>query len=115
MTAIKWEDQWPEVFTFFLLVLGFLISVFVRSAAFSYITIFFAGAVAARGFYMRRYKEPILPFILLIIGFLIGYLAGSIWANRFLALLLFLIGFGLSYYLHLKKIITIFKSKSFIK
>ena len=58
---------------------------------------------------------PIYQLTLPIVGFLFGYLLGSFWASRFVTLLFFAVGFGISYYLHLKQILVIFKSEDFIK
>ena len=115
MITIHWTEQWAEVVTLLFLVLGFFASALLHNPTFSYIIVFLSGVLAARIFYIKRFKEPILPFVLIIVGFLIGYLIGSFWVSRFFVLLAFIIGFGVSYYLHLKKILVIFKNKSFIK
>ena len=109
------EESWAEALLLFFLVVGLLISLGMRLAIFSYISVSLSGALAARIYYQRRYREPILPFILIIIGFLLGYLVGGFGANRFLLILYFVLGFALSYYLHLRKIFVIFKSDGFIK
>ncbi|GEM_PF-793159 len=113
--GIKWIKQWPEVFSFGLLVLGFIISLLLRQESFSYLTILFSGFLAARGYYLKKQKEPIFPFILLIIGFLVGYIIGAVWVSRIMVFFFFILGFCVSYYLHKKKIVTIFKSEIFIK
>jgi hypothetical protein len=115
MEDYKFEENWVEHFFLLFLILGFIISVLLKNDLLSYISILFAGGLFGRIYYIKRYKEPILPFILLILGFLIGYLIGSFWTNRFLILLFFSTGFFVSYYLHLKKILVIFKSKRFVK
>ncbi len=112
---IKWDEDWAEVVTLFFAVLGFILSVVLQSAVFSYISIILAGFLAGRSFYIRRFKEPILPFVLMILGFLVGYLAGSFWVSRLWLLIIFALSFWVSYYLHLKKIFVIFKSERFIK
>lgn len=112
---LKLETQWPELLSLLLLTLGFLISISLRVPFLTYITIFLAGILSARGFYFKRYSQPILPFLILIGGFFIGYLLGSFWANRILVLFFFTLGFALSYYLHKEKSLVIFKSKSFFK
>ncbi len=113
--ALKWHENWVEAASLALLAVGFILSVFMLNAVLSFISVFLAGAVAARIYYIKRYKEPILPFILMIIGFLLGYWVGSFWTNRLATLFFFAAGFGLSYYLHLKKCITIFKNQNFFK
>ena len=65
---IKWDEQWAEAFGVFFLFLGLVVSVLLRSAYFSYLTIFFAGFLGGRLYYLKYAKEPILPFILIIVG-----------------------------------------------
>ncbi|MBI4151545.1 hypothetical protein HY496_01130 [Candidatus Woesearchaeota archaeon] len=110
-----WSEYWAEAFSLFFLVLGLLLAIGLRNPLFSYFTVFLSGGLAGRIFYQKRFKEPILPFILIILGFLVGYLIGSFWTNRLWSLMLFSSGFLLSYYLHLKNIFVIFKSQGFVK
>ncbi|MBI2669118.1 hypothetical protein HYX14_04720 [Candidatus Woesearchaeota archaeon] len=112
---LKLHENWVESASLALLAIGFIFSVFMGNSILSFISVFLAGAVAARIYYIKRYKEPILPFILMIIGFLLGYWVGNFWASRLASLFFFAAGFGLSYYLHLKKYITIFKNQNFFK
>lgn len=115
MFKIKIEEQWVETLTLLFLVLGFMIAVLLQNPSASYLLIFLAGALAGRVYYIKRFKEPILPTILIMLGFLFGYLAASIWASRVITLFFFVLGAGVSYYLHVKEILVIFKSKGFIK
>ncbi|MBS3126704.1 hypothetical protein J4228_00905 [Candidatus Woesearchaeota archaeon] len=112
---VKWQEQWVEAFSLLFITMGFIISVMLQSSFLSYFSVFLGGFVAARVYYFKKSKEPILPFVLIILGFLVGYLAGSFWTNRVFTLLFFILGFGMSYYLHLKRIVVIFKSKDFVK
>lgn len=109
------DEQWVEAFSLFFVVVGFIIAIGLSNPLFSYITVFLCGALAARFFYQKRYKEPILPFVLIIVGFLLGYLTGGFWVSRWWNLIFFVVGFALSYYLHLKEILVIFKSRGFVK
>ena len=112
---LKVEEQWVEVFTICFLVLGFMISILLQNRMLSYISILIAGLLAGRIYYTKRFTEPILPFILMILGFLVGYLIGTIWVSKVWMMVLFLGALILSYYLHLKKIIVIFKSEGFLR
>ncbi len=112
---VKWDEEWVEALTVLFLVLGFIVSVLLQSALFSYISVVLSGFLAGRIYFIKRYKEPILPFVLMILGFLLGYLIGSFWASRVWIIIFFAAAFWLSYYLHEKRIITIFKSESFVK
>ena len=112
---VKLEEQWAEISTLILIAVGFIVAVLLQNPALSYITIFLAGFLAGRIYYIKHKRVPILPFVLMIVGFLFGYVIASFWVNRFLVLILFAIAAGVSYYLHLKQILVIFKSERFIK
>jgi hypothetical protein len=109
------EKHWVETFALISLLVGFLIAVVVRETSLLYAFIFLAGFLAGRVFYFTHKRTFILPLILLVLGFLVGYFVGSIWTNRFVSLSIFIIGFLLSYYLHLNQILVSFKNKNFIK
>ncbi len=115
MLEWKWEERWVEIFLLFFLVIGFIIAVLMFNPGLSYLLIFFTGFMAARIYYVKHPQEPIFPVVLLILGFVLGYLIGGFWISRVFALILFGLGFGISYYLHLKKILVTFKSEAFIK
>lgn len=112
---VKWEKQWAEVLTLLFLVLGFILSVLLQSALVSYISILVSGFLAGRIYFIKRYKVPLLPVILIILGFLVGYLIGSIWVNRVLVLLFFGGAFWGSHYLHTHKILPVFKGEQFVR
>lgn len=113
--ALKLHENWAEVLAVFFIALGLVLSLLVRQPALSYFSVILAGVVAGRVFYFKRFKEPIFPFILIILGFIVGYLIGSFWTNRFLTLFLFLLSFIISYFLHLKQILGSFINEYFIK
>jgi len=112
---VEWKDQWVEVLSLFFVALGFVIALLLQSSYYSYLSVLLGGFISARLFYLKKSKEPILPFILIILGFLVGYLVGSFWVNRTLIFLSFGIGYGVSTYLHKNKILGIFKSELFLK
>src|SRR3989338_1649727 len=115
MAEIRLKIHWPELFALFFTLLGFVISVVITQPGLSYFAVFVSGLLAGRLYYIQRYKQPILPSVLIILGFLVGYVAGSFWVSRFWTIVFFLSGFALSYYMHVKGIIVSFKSKGFIK
>ena len=115
MSDIKLKLHWPELLALIFTLLGFLLSVLISRPGLSYFSVFVSGLLAARLYYLQRYKQPILPSVLIILGFLVGYVAGSFWASRFWTIFFFFCGFAISYYMHLKGIIVSFKSKGFIK
>lgn len=112
---VNWYEEWVEVITLFFLSLGFIISVFLQSPGFTYLSVFLSGGLAGRMYYTKRLRQPILPFVLMIIGFLLGYLLGNFWTSRFWTLFFFMAGMLLSYELHLRKFLVIFKSERFFK
>jgi hypothetical protein len=113
--AVNWLEEWAEMSGLFFMVLGFILSILLMIPVLSYISIMIAGFLAGRIYYIKRFSQPILPFIIMICGFLLGYLIGGFWVSRFWILILFGVTFGASYYLHLKKILVIFKSRNFVK
>ncbi len=109
------KRQWPELLMLLLAVVGLILSVLLRSALFSYLTIALAGFVAGRVYYLKKFREPILPFVLIIAGFLAGYLIGSLWVSRVAVLVVFLLVLLLSYQLHLRGILKVQRSERFVK
>ncbi|MFA6461407.1 MAG: hypothetical protein WCV90_04005 [Candidatus Woesearchaeota archaeon] len=113
--GVKWAEEWAEAGVLLFMVLGFVLSIFLTVPVLSYFSVIIAGFLAGRIYFIKRYTEPIFPLILIICGFLLGYLLGGIWISRALVIFLFLVSLMGSYYLHLKKILVIFKSQNFIK
>lgn len=109
------QEAWAETLAMVLLLAGFFVSLLLANAWLVYLVVVLTGFLAGRIFYIKRFREPIFPFILMIIGFLFGYILGSFAASRPLTTILFVISFVVSYYLHLKKILKIFKSEEFIR
>ena len=115
MANFKFQEQWAELTALFSVVMGFMISVLLRTPAISYLAVLLSGFLAGRICFIERCKQPLFPFILIILGFLTGYVAGSFWANRFWTIIFFVVGALVSYYLHWKGIVGTFKNKDFIK
>jgi len=113
--AMKWDEQWAEAFALLFLVLGFVVSILLQSAYFTSLSVFLAGLIGGRIYYLRYQTQPIFPFVLMIVGFLLGYLLGNFWTSRLLTLFFFALGFIGSYYIHQQKIIGTFKSENFVK
>ena len=112
---IDWYEQWVEVVVVLFAVLGFILSILLANSILSYLTIIVSGVMAGRIYYTKRFEQPILPFVLIIAGFLLGYFIGGFWISRFWAMVFFLASFYTSYKLHMEKIFVIFKSKHFVK
>jgi len=112
---IDMYENWAEVLALLFMVVGFVISILLFNNILSYISVVLAGGITGRIYYLKRHAEPIFPFILIISGFLLGYLLGGFWVNRLVVLILFLVSWWGSYKLHVKKIFVIFKSQRFVK
>lgn len=102
--AFKFFINWAEFFFFVLMVIGIIIAVSAPSAVISYIVIFLSGMMAGRIIYFRKTKLKTAYYII-IFGFLIGYLLGTIYGSRKVVIILFFIGTLLSYYLFDKEIL----------
>jgi energy-coupling factor transporter transmembrane protein EcfT len=98
-----WRN-WAEVFIIILIMIGFLVSIVIRSAWLSYLIIFLAGLMGGRVIAKRHKRQPLLPYFLIIIGFLFGYLLGALVfeINKKVLVLLFIIGGIISFYIHKK-------------
>ena len=92
------------------MLVGFLVALLMGSALVSYFVIVLAGLLAGRFFYLRRITQPILPFILIIVGFLFGFTLGAVWASRLLVLVFFLVSSFVSYYLPRQGDLCFFKT-----
>jgi hypothetical protein len=101
-------DNWPEIFFFVVLVIGFIISITLQSAVIIYTTILLSGIMAGRLIFEREQKMK-FPYFLIIIGFLIGYLIGVQYGERKVMIVLFVIGGFMGYYFRKKKIYKDFR------
>lgn len=99
--TIFWK-QWGEAFFIILLLLGFVLSISIKSAILNYVVIFCAGLMAGRVFFKKKGRQPLFPFFLIIVGFLVGYMLGSFVFNTKLIAFLFILGSAISYYIHKK-------------
>ena len=73
--------SWAELFFFILLVIGFFLSLLAPSAVVSYLMIFALGMMAGRLIYERKNKIQ-FPYIMIIAGFVIGYLIGIYYGSN---------------------------------
>ena len=96
--------NWAEMFFVLLIIIGFIISITIRNSFLSYIVIICAGLMGGRLIAKKIKKQPLFPYFLIVLGFLVGFLLGSftIEINRILLIVLFVIGGIASYYIHKK-------------
>ena len=100
----EFYKNWMEFFFFLLMTVGVVIALTAPSAIMSYIIILISGLFAGRLLYERKNKIQ-FPYLIIIVGFLIGYLIGSYYGSRRVVIILFLIGAITSYKLYDKKIL----------
>lgn len=113
MKPLNLIDDWVEILSLIVLVIGFIISLLSGSALVSYIIVFFCGSAFGR-FWWRRKASTRVPWFMVMLGFLIGFLLGTYFIELFIKppyghkgiiTILFIGSIVLSYYLHEKKII----------
>ena len=110
------SESWAETIFVVLILVGFFIALLLNSALLSYIVITLSGLLAGRFFYKRRTAQPIFPFILVIVGFLFGFMiGGSLQANPIIIAVLFTVTAVASYILHQKGYLEYFKTAGFIR
>jgi len=100
---MRWDD-WAEVSGFILLVIGFFVALAAQSAAVSYLIILFVGMMGGRVWF-RIKKNMKLAWVIILAGFLIGFVLGSLYGDNRMIILLYIIGIGASYYVHDKGLI----------
>ena len=103
---IFWKN-WAEISALIILLVGFFMAVSMNNPAYIYIVIFIAGLFAGRYHFSQISKRPLFPIFLIIIGFLLGYILGSFAADRRIVVLIFIIGWAISYIVHKKGIIKV--------
>ena len=86
------------------MVLGMAIAVLVPSAVIAYAIIFLYGLFAGRLIYERTHRF-MFPYLVIISGFVIGFMIGMYHGSSIVAIILFLCATVLSYKLHKEKII----------
>lgn len=95
-------ENWAEIPALLLLIVGFIIALWSRSAVVTYIVIILCGIIAGRGIKVRQYVHKI-AYTVVIIAFLIGFSLGSFYGKTKYILVLFIIGCYIGYVLHSKE------------
>jgi 4-hydroxybenzoate polyprenyltransferase len=114
---INLQEDWVEWLALVFLLLGFLISLMTSSFLLNIIVIILSGLIVGRSFYIIKHSSGVFPFIVVTLGFLLGYLVGGFvhGYSKLAIIILFLISAIVSYQLHRRKILVIFKSENFLK
>lgn len=104
----QFYKNYMEFFFIVLMAAGLLLALLVPSAALSYALIFFAGMFAGRVIYDRKGKI-VFPFLVIIAGFLFGYILGANYGGWLAIAAIFVIGTVFSYKLFDKNILKDFR------
>ena len=100
----EFYKNYMEFFFIISIAIGLMLAFIVPSAIVSYILILLSGLAAGRLIYEKKDKI-ILPYLVIIAGFLISYLIGMRYGDRAVVVESFIIGTFAGYYLFEKKII----------
>lgn len=92
-------EHWVELLAFILLVIGFFLAAASGSAVISYFIVFFCGALGGRIWYTVKIDTK-LAWSIILTGFLIGFVLGSYYGDKWVIILSYAGGFLLGYYLH---------------
>ena len=103
--------SWAEFFFFVLMVVGVIVSLASPSAVISYFIIFISGMMAGRILAWRQHSTH-FAYLLIIMGFLIGFVIGSYYGNRKVIIILFALGAFLAITYIRKRSLGILSSKS---
>ena len=95
----NFQKNWPEILFLVLLIVGVVFSLAAPSAVLSYLIVFCAGMMGGRLIYLNK-TDMIFPYVLILVGFLIGYLIGARYGSWLVTVVLFMLGSIFSYYLH---------------
>lgn len=99
------SNNYPEfLFTLFLVV-AFLISLSLPSSTFTYIMAVVMGIMAGRLIFFRQHKT-LLPFVVVVIGFFIGFISGARFGSWKILSILLILSAYVGWYGHEKGYIT---------
>lgn len=99
---LDFYKNYYESLFFALVVIGIVVALLAQSAVISYAVIFLSGIFAGRLLYSRKSKTQ-FPYLMVIVGFAIGYLIGVYYGSRWIAIALFAVGAIVGYKLFDKK------------
>ncbi|MBI4151303.1 hypothetical protein HY492_04205 [Candidatus Woesearchaeota archaeon] len=98
------SQRWAEYWTLFLLLIGFLLTLWVDSPQTSYVVAVAFGLLLGR--MLWQYKQRMRGSIItILLGFIMGFLLGVQVADRKLLIILLVAGMLISYYAHDRKLI----------
>ena len=95
---------WVEYSFLFILIIGFIVALWSGSAVVTYLIILLSGIIIGRGWLLRKYHFQI-PFVLITIAYLVGFILGSFHGETKYILVFFIVGIYVGYVLHSREII----------
>ena len=104
MSVSKFYKNYMEFFFIVLMVLGIAIALLAPNLFTSCLIIFMAGFFAGKVMYERKTNIR-FPYVVIFLGFLIGFLLGAYYTSKVAMGLIFLIGAVLGYKLYEKGLI----------
>lgn len=107
-STFEFYRSWMEFFLIIVMIIGLILALLVPSAALSYVLVFVSGMFAGRLVYERK-NNIVFPYLVIIAAFLIGYLIGVRYGNRYIDVFLFVVAAIISYNLFDKKILKDFR------
>ncbi len=96
--------NYMEVFFLIFALIGIALALSAPSAFVSYLIALISGLFAGRLLYERRDNIQ-FPFVIIMIGFLIGYAIGVYYGSRKIVVFMFVLGAVLSYKIYEKEIL----------
>lgn len=107
MSGGVFATHWVEMLVLAFVIIGIIIAFLSPSAFISYVIIFLSGMIAGRLLWERRHNVR-FTYIAIIIGFLVGFVIGSVstYGNKIVIVVLFIVGARLMYKLNEKGILS---------
>ena len=104
--GLDWDytSAWVEYFAMFSMVIGIFLSTNAQNIIVSLILAFLSGGIFGR-IYVRWKNSFKITLYIITISFLIGLIVGNWFENILITIIVFIIGWRLSFWLHEKKYI----------
>lgn len=104
IAMFEYYKNWMEFWFFVLMLLGIVIALVAPSAVISYVIAFISGIFGGRFVYERKHKVQ-FPYLIIMLGFFIGFLLGVYYGKKLVVIAAFILGAVFSYKFYDKKIL----------
>lgn len=98
--------DWPEVIALLFLISGFFLALFSANIYILYLVCFLMGLIFGRWWWKWQSRNRV-PTFLAFAGFLLGFIAGSLFANLRLIILIAFAGIFVGYYVHKNNLLNV--------